>query len=97
MGASVTPEPMPQSGAERTRLYRERLAANGAAQTRPCLACGRLIQLLKQVDRGSPELNLLCNPCWRKSPAGKAVQAERKRLARAKTKALQQQQDQAQP
>ena len=91
MSAAVTGEvEMPQSGAERTRRYRERLAANGGPQLKPCLACGRMIQTLQQGERGGSDAGLLCNPCWRKSPAGKAFKAEQKRQLRARAKAEQQ-------
>jgi hypothetical protein len=85
----VTPAGMPPTtSSERMRRYRERLAAGEQPQLGQCLACGKTVQLRQQGSRASTDGALLCAACWRKSPAGKAADASRKREARAKAKRL---------
>lgn len=86
--SAVTPAEMPPTtSSERMRRYRERLASGEQPQLGQCLACGKRVQLLQQGTRADTDGRLLCAACWRKSPAGKASEAARKREARAKAKA----------
>ena len=82
----VASAPMASTSSERSRRHRERLAQGEQPLLGECLACGRTVQLRQQGARASDAGGLLCSACWRKSPAGKAADAERKRLARAKAK-----------
>jgi hypothetical protein len=79
----------PLNSSERSRRHRERLAQGEQPQLGECLACGRKVQLRQQGARAG-DAGLLCSACWRRSPAGKAADALRKRLARAKAKQQQQ-------
>lgn len=86
--SAVTPAGMPSTtSAERMRRFRERMAAGEQPQLGQCLACGKTVQLLQQGTRADTDGCMLCAACWRKSPAGKAADAARKRQARAKAKA----------
>ena len=86
-------EPAASSSAERTRACRARLKAAGLtrADKPPCLLCGRPI-LLSAIDpdstRGKSRTGLvLCAPCWRKSPEGKAAERARNEQRRQRKKA----------
>jgi hypothetical protein len=75
----------PDSPAERTRRYRERLREAGASHANrpPCLLCGKPI-LLFRVDpnstRGRSRTGMvLCATCWRKSDEGRAAERVRNR------------------
>ena len=75
------------SSADRVRLFRERQRQGLAGPETYCLACGRRLRPLQQgQQRKEGNGGLLCAACWRRSPEGKAADAERKRIARAKTK-----------
>jgi len=71
------------SSTERSKALRERRRQGEGPQLVECLACGRTVQQLQQAERPEAE-RLLCSACWRRSPAGKAADAERKRLERAR-------------
>jgi hypothetical protein len=75
------------SSAERTRAYRQRLRQQGLARAeqKPCISCGRLIlasQITDPIRVASAGGTLLCAPCWRRSPDGKAAELQRRRQRR---------------
>lgn len=58
----------------RDKVARFRLRQAGELPPLPLCSCG------KQIRNGGQ----LCSRCWKRSPEGKAADAERKRVARAK-------------
>ena len=73
----------PASNTERSRALRERRRRGQGPQLGQCLACGGIVQKLRQEAADRSELGrLLCRRCWLRSPEGRAADAQRKREAR---------------
>ena len=68
-----------QSSVEKVARFRQRQA--GFLSDLPICSCG------KQIRNGRQ----LCSRCWKRTPEGKAADAERKRLSRAKVLELEEQ------
>jgi hypothetical protein len=87
LSAGVSGLLLSSSSADRVRLFRERQRQGLAEPEAYCLACGKRLRPLQQgQQRKEGNGGLLCAACWRRSPEGKAADAERKRIARARTK-----------
>lgn len=69
-------DPVSDNDAERSRLYRDRLAGI-APPIEGCLNCGRRVYNLERK---------LCRHCWRKSPEGMAYVRESVAASRAKAR-----------